>query len=478
MHTAFFFCCALLLIGLVLRIKIRFLKLLYVPASVVGGVFGCTLVFLLPLFRSFLPIQPSANSLATFLAGCDVFESWTQQAVVQLRTWPGPLIAVVFAGLLLERPGKPLKECFRAVARQAIFVWLIILGQVAIGILATWLVIRNVHEVPASFGQLIEVGFAGGHATATAMGQMYEKYLGFPAGRDLGVLVATSGLIYGVVSGMAYVNLAVRRGWTCHGKAETCRLSDLVTQKTPLPLGYARVRAEVIDPLVFQAILLASAYVLGIGLKQVMMVMLSAVSHGADLSSHEQMELVKFAEHVPLFLFTLLGGLLIRQGMTLLGIEDLLDTASLHRLTGAAMEVLIVAAITSMNLSALVTFGWSVALLLLLGALWTSFCLLVLARRFLPQAYWFELGILNYGMSTATTAQGLMLLRIVDPDLASGAAEDYALATPLSAPFVGGGLLTWTLPILLQMVPVTFIVVVLLVLMGLLAYVARLMAQP
>ena len=59
-----------------------------------------------------------------------------------------------------------------------------------------------------------------------------------------------------------------------------------------------------------------------------------------------------------------------------------------------------------------------------------------------------ELGLINYGMSTGTTATGLLLLRMVDKDLESGAAEDYALAAPLSAPFIGGGLLTLMMPLL------------------------------
>jgi ESS family glutamate:Na+ symporter len=53
-------------------------------------------------------------------------------------------------------------------------------------------------------------------------------------------------------------------------------------------------------------------------------------------------------------------------------------------------------------------------------------------------------------MSTGTTATGFMLLRIVDKDLDSGAAEDYALAAPLSAPFIGGGLLTLAMPLILE----------------------------
>jgi ESS family glutamate:Na+ symporter len=45
-----------------------------------------------------------------------------------------------------------------------------------------------------------------------------------------------------------------------------------------------------------------------------------------------------------------------------------------------------------------------------------------------------------------------MLLRIIDKDLESGAAEDYALAAPLSAPFIGGGMITFSLPIALAQV--------------------------
>ena len=71
--------------------------------------------------------------------------------------------------------------------------------------------------------------------------------------------------------------------------------------------------------------------------------------------------------------------------------------------------------------------------------------------------------MINYGMSTGTTAQGMMLLRIVDKDLESGAAENYALAAPLSAPFIGGGVITMSLPLLLQTVAIPVVVGVLIV---------------
>ena len=61
---------------------------------------------------------------------------------------------------------------------------------------------------------------------------------------------------------------------------------------------------------------------------------------------------------------------------------------------------------------------------------------------------------------------------MVDRDLESGAAEDYALAAPLSAPLIGGGLLTLMMPLLLEFVHMGIVaavvsaVVVVLVLVG------------
>ena len=65
-------------------------------------------------------------------------------------------------------------------------------------------------------------------------------------------------------------------------------------------------------------------------------------------------------------------------------------------------------------------------------------------------------------MSTGTTATGFVLARIVDKNLDSGAAEDYALAAPLSAPFIGGGILTLLLPTLITRTGMAWIAIPLL----------------
>ena len=131
------------------------------------------------------------------------------------------------------------------------------------------------------------------------------------------------------------------------------------------------------------------------------------------------------------------------------GIADLIDPASIQRFTGSAMDLLVVSAMTSLSLIAVANVFVPLLILLLVAFIWTGFCLLYLSRQLLPKDYWFELGIINYGMSTGTTATGMVLLKMVDRDLDSGAAENYALAAPLSSPFIGGGIITFSLPLLL-----------------------------
>ncbi len=428
---AFLVACGLLLIGFVLRSWLRILRILYMPASVVAGIVGFLLLQVAPRPA---PLEATASAL-----------------VAQLRTWPGILIAVVFAGLLLERPARPFHESARLAARAGLYAWIIIVGQIILGLLATWLIIRRFFDVPMSFGQLIEAGFAGGHGSAVALGNIYGK-LGFPAGMDLALFVATFGLVYGVLSGIVFVNIGVRRGWTRRGTADIAADANApaadanAPAAADKPMAWARTPPDLLDPLAFQLLLLMLAVVVGMALQQAVW----ALGPPADrLFGTKEQSISRNIQNLPLFMFTLLAGLMVRHAMALLRLDHLIDTASIKRLTGVAMEFLIVAAMASLRLEAVATYFWPVALLLAIGCAWTAVCLLIIAPRVLPRAYWFELGILNYGMSTATTAQGMLLLRMIDKDLESGAAEDYALAAPMSAPFIGGGIITVSLPFIL-----------------------------
>ena len=57
---------------------------------------------------------------------------------------------------------------------------------------------------------------------------------------------------------------------------------------------------------------------------------------------------------------------------------------------------------------------------------------------------WFERAIAEMGQSMGVTASGLLLLRIVDPDYETAAADAFACKQIIHEPFMGGGLWTST----------------------------------
>ncbi|MGB0595926.1 MAG: sodium/glutamate symporter [Rubripirellula sp.] len=436
MTAAFLFVAVLLLLGVMLRAMIPIFRWLYIPASVIAGAIG----------------------FGVFQFAPNWFADWS----VTLRSWPGWLIAVVFAGMLLERKPASLKKIASRVGRQGLMVWVIVVGQTALGLLATWLLVQPFYEVPNSFGMLIETGFAGGHGTAAAMGQVFaHPKIDLQGGLDLGVLMATCGLVFGIVSGILWVNLGVRMKWigTAAGEVTAESASEQVGQSIHPPIGYARISNAVMDPLLLQVVWLALAMGIGIALQQSVAWGIGEIepwfglgepeSQGAEGALSQRMTLQSVVDSFPLFIYTLFGGLIVRQVLRVVRQEDSIDRETINHLTATAMDVLVVAAIASLNVTAVATLLVPFSILFVVGVIWAGFCLLVLARWLLPSKHWFELGLINYGMSTGTTATGFVLLRLVDPELESGAAEDYALAAPLSSPFVGGGMITVGLPLLL-----------------------------
>ena len=436
MTVALLVIAVLLLIGVALRMSVALFQWMFIPASVIAG------------FVGLIAVQ------VAMAGGGEAVVDWVKPLSERLGSWPNFLIAVVFAGMLLIPRPVSQNQLVRNVARQGIMVWVIVLGETAVGLLAVWLLISPFFDVPNSLGMLIETGFAGGHGTASAMGDVFaHPTIQLNGGRDLGMLMATFGLVYGIVTGIFWINFGVRRGWV--EKKEDC--GDSANDEASEAIGFARVSSDSIDPLLFQVIWLSLAF--GLGMLGEFLVKELASSIDLRFASTEQLDdaqkqlskrlTISNVADFPLFIYTLFGGLAVRKVMAMLGVENWLDGRTIQRLTSVAMDVLVVAAITSLNLSVVFDLAIPFSILFACGAIWTAVCLLLISRWLLPGSHWFELGLINYGMSTGTSATGFVLLKMVDPELQSEAAEDYALAAPLSAPFVGGGMITIALPLLL-----------------------------
>lgn len=442
----------LLLCGALIRARFGWLERARIPASVIAGLLGCAV----------------AQAL---LATSDRWEAGVQSMLAGFRGASGSLIAIVFAGLLLAPSDRPVHRT-QEVWQQGVCAWIIILGQLALGLIATALLIRPFYDVPAPFGQFIEVTMAGGFGSANSMASILESDVyRFPSARDLLVFGATAGLLWGVVSGLVLTQLGVRHGWTQRPETEPGGPESKGSGPFSAAAAEKRVLTPLFEPILLQACFLAVAFGVGLLLQWGVALLSVRLDHLIDSETH------RFERHLgdlPLFFFALLGGWIVRAALQIADRTDLLDRDLIHRLSGIAMDVLIVTSLTSIAFNQIRAYLWPVLLLLAIGAAWSVLCLVWLSPRVLPKRYWFELGLINYGFSTAATAQGMMFLKIVDPKLKSGAAETYALGAPLTAPFIGGGVITFlVLPPLIDFAGSIPVAAICLAIIGLLYAVAR-----
>jgi ESS family glutamate:Na+ symporter len=120
--------------------------------------------------------------------------------------------------------------------------------------------------------------------------------------------------------------------------------------------------------------------------------------------------------------------------------EGLLRDDLLAALSGLAVDLTAVAALSSLEVDALTGQLAPVLVLTTLGGLATLLAVLWLARRAFPDAP-FEHAVLMFGTATGTLPTGLALLRVVDPHLRSPAPSSAVIGSALAIPSVAPMLL-------------------------------------
>lgn len=393
--------CVLLGLGYWIRRRIRFLQRLYLPASVIAGLLGLLLL-------QALPVPGKA------------YAGWNQL--------PGLLINIVFACLFLGRTLPSVARVWKSASRQLAYGQIVAWGQYAVGCALVLLLLGPAFGLPDIFAGIMPVGFEGGHGTAGGMGPVFNQ-LGFPEMKDFALASATGGILGAIIVGMALVNWAVRKNLLECGTSVP--LSKAPTLSEHSKAAAPQVSSDVIGALSLQLVFVGAAILLGWLMKQGLLPIARMLpGKGAEL----------FASF-PLFPLCMLGGVVVQWLADRFDHHEHLDEVLMLRMQNCALDFLVVAAIATIRLDVVVK-GWLPLIVLIAAGMgWNVFCLTVLARRAFKDA-WFERGIAEMGQSMGVTATGLLLLRVVDPDYETEAAEAFAAKQLLHEPFMGGGL--WT----------------------------------
>lgn len=394
----------ILLIGILIRVKVKFFRNLFIPASLIAGFLG---LLLGPHVFNFLPEE--------------MMDTWAG--------YSGVLISIVFAPMLIGITVNFQRIKETQTISQLIFSWNASFLQWGVPLIITAIFLIPVFGVNPMFGSLIEIGWSGGHGTAGGMMTVF-KDLNWMDGGSLGLTVATTGLLIGIIGGVFIINYGVRKGYTSYVNTQDTSAhydsADIIPKGKQKDSSKNTIKNEVVDGFAFHFSLITIAIFIGWILKGL---------------------IDNFIPGMPLFPLAMVGGFVVGLALKRTSIYQAVDLATFRRIQGIALDFLITAAVATISIPIVIKYFWPLFILTII----TLFLMIFFFFYFGPRLFkkdWFEHSIILFGTACGVAAIGYMLLRMVDPDLKSDAFMAYGLRAPFSSPFAGGGLVTSIIPVL------------------------------
>jgi ESS family glutamate:Na+ symporter len=299
---------------------------------------------------------------------------------------PGLLINAVFAALFLGVAVPPLRTLWRRAGSQFAYGQIVAWGQYVVGLGLVLFVLGPLFGVPALFGVIVPVGFEGGHGTAGGLAPTFRE-IGWGEGADYALASATAGIVSAIVVGMALVNWAARTGrlprfrpFNELGPDESAGIYPVDSQPAA---GRQTVAADSVDSLALHLAVMGLAVLAGYGIKTALVAIETHLPGAGDRA---------VMRAFPLFPLCMVGGLLVQALLARTGRAHLVDHGLMQRIAGTALDFLVVAAVSTIRLE-VVAEGFVPFLVIVAGGIaWNVFCVVWLAPRLLPDA-WFERGV-------------------------------------------------------------------------------------
>tara|TARA_Y100001968_G_scaffold82237_1_gene73282 strand:+ start:4850 stop:6223 length:1374 start_codon:yes stop_codon:yes gene_type:complete len=414
-----------------------------VPAFIT--LFGATLfVFVGNIVGKFFPVLraftlPGAvlGGLLGLLLGPQVLggSAWPGIASTDVDTFyhtlkqlPGLFINAVFACLMLGRPLEPFKQIWSRAKPQVVMGHLFAWGQYVMGLGLAVIILGPLLGVSELAGPLIAIGFQGGHGTAAGLSDNFSA-LGFAAGTDLALAVATVGIISGVVGGPFLANVLKRRydlksSSNQQTESQPDTEDDVSSSFKPNPLtGRLTVHLALVGSVIFCGWLA-----------------LQGIQMTERLLRSTQAERY-FSDYLPLFSVVLLVGMIFQVLLQSFKLDQWFDRTLFEKISSFALDMVIVSALATLSLDVLGQNWLAISLLCAAGIGWNLALLFVVGPKVYKSPWW-AYGLGDLGGGTATTASGIMLINVVDPKQKTDALKAYADKQPFYEPIMGGGLVT------------------------------------
>ncbi len=413
----------LLLIGLVLRAKVRVFQKFFIPACITASVLGLVL-----------------KEIGVFTLPDD-----------QLKLFAYHLFNITFISLgltaqhMTARTKAEKRKAVKGIVNMGILIASVAALQFLIGGLCVLLLNFFGYGLHPTFGFLLAMGFEEGPGQALSIGQTWEG-LGFVHAATIGLSFAMFGFLVAIFVGVPLAGWMIRKGYVSTQSLDVSqefKTGIVAKNAVKESAGNLTTHSSVIDSLTVHTSLIGVVYLLTYGF-----VLLCVSVLPSEIG---EMFWGFF------FIWGLLFAFIIRNIIEKAGAGHVLDNQLQSRITGWGVDLLVVTSILAISMAVLWEFIVPIMLMVVLGAVLT-FLWIFYIGKYIWREYKGERIAGMYGMETGTVATGLVLIRILDPSFSTPAATDLAISSIVALPFLfvmfnmmnGPILFGWSLPFTLM----------------------------
>lgn len=337
---------------------------------------------------------------------------------LEMLTYHG--LAVGFIALSLRTTKKEIKDdntVGTAVKSGALIVSTYLIQGITGLLISGILVFTFMPDLFLASGFLLPMGYGQGPGQANNIGSTYEA-LGFVGGKSFGLAIAAAGFLCACIVGVIYLNIQTRRGKFVRQTPE--ELAGSVTIDSFQDEGEIPV-SQSIDKLSIQIALILIVYLFTFLVIKGVTAFLDAKLPG--VSSLVSPLLWGFN-----FIFGSLFAVLTRKFFTSLKVTKIMhfqyqNNYLLNRISGLFFDVMIICGIATINIEDLSGLWIPFILMAVGGGVVTFFYLKFMCKKLYPG--YEEEGFLSmFGMLTGTISSGILLVREIDPEFKTPAADN------------------------------------------------------
>ena len=404
----------LLLVGTFLRAKVKLFQSLYLPASVIGGFIGMII---------------SPEILGRF-SNYSISEEWIKTYSLLPGILSVPIFAAIPLGMFLNSSNNSNeKKSIKSLYPSKVLICFGLfqcaaMTQSAIGY-ATNMFFSKINpqlNMYRTFGYELSAGFAGGHGLAAATGKLLEGF-GIPQweiAQGVALTTATIGLIGGIVFGIIFINLAVRKNKTKIIK----RINDNVDKSMEVgynkdinkqnSLGRETFLSSSIETITFHLAIIFTVC----GIAYIVLNFVKKMN-------------IAGLNVLPVWTYSMIIMFALNFIIKKLNLVWMVDAKVKAKIMGTLSDFAIVSAMTSLPIKAIINYIAPITVMCILGFIITYLLVFPLNSFFFKEDYSFERAIISWGTLTGVLITGMTLLKICDPEYKSPALSEFSLGFSL-----------------------------------------------